>query len=303
MRRQGIAVVGRTGQVARALTHAAAAHGVALTARGRSELDLLSVDSFARFLHETRPSVVVNAAGYTAVDRAEDEADLAFRANAGGPALLATLCNYFAIPLIHLSTDYVFDGMKRTPYLETDPMAPLGVYGASKAAGETAVRAALPHHIILRTSWLFAPEGTNFARTMLRLAGERDLVRVVDDQRGSPTAAADLAEAILDITERLAEGVSSELWGTYHVTGSGDVTWHGLAAEIFRLAALHGRKVPRLEAITTAEFQASAQRPAYSVLDNTKIERTFGIRLPPWQTSLEACMAQILSPVSVETSR
>ena len=180
MGRLKIAVVGRTGQVAQALIRAAGARGIDLTARGRPELELSNVDSVGRYLHEIKPNVVVNAAAYTAVDKAESEPDQAFRANAGAPALLATLCDHFQIPLVHLSTDYVFDGTKRTPYREDDKIAPLGTYGASKAAGEAAVRSIHPSHIILRTAWVYAPDGANFLKTMLRLGAEREILRVVE---------------------------------------------------------------------------------------------------------------------------
>ena len=290
-----IAVVGRAGQVAQALIRAAGARGIDLTARGRPELDLASVDSAGRYLHEIKPDVVVNAAAYTAVDKAESEPELAFKANTGGPALLATLCDHFQIPLIHLSTDYVFDGSKRTPYLEDDPIAPLGTYGASKSAGEAVVRSIQPRHVILRTAWVYAPDGANFLKTMLRLGAERDALRVVDDQRGSPTSADDIAGAVLDIARRLAEGVPGTALGTYHLTNSGETTWYGFAAEIFRLAAAAGMKTPRLEAIPTSEYPTPARRPQFSVLDNAKIERVFSVRLGPWQQSLARCFEQLVS--------
>ena len=290
-----IAVVGRTGQVAQALIRAAGARGIDLAARGRPELDLSNVDSVGRYLHEIKPNVVVNAAAYTAVDKAESEPDQAFRANAGAPALLATLCDHFQIPLVHLSTDYVFDGTKRTPYREDDKIAPLGTYGASKAAGEAAVRSIHPSHIILRTAWVYAPDGANFLKTMLRLGAEREILRVVDDQRGSPTSADDIAGAVFDIVRRLAEGVPGTAFGTYHLTNAGETTWYGFASEIFRHAAAAGLKTPRLEAIPTSEYPTPARRPQYSVLDNAKIERVFSVRLPPWQQSLAHCFKQLVS--------
>lgn len=289
-----IAVVGRSGQVAHALACAADARRVPLSARGRPELDLSSIDSVAGFFRDAQPTLVVNAAAYTAVDKAESEPEAAFAANAGAPALLATLCNHFKLPLIHYSTDYVFDGLKRTPYTEDDAIDPLGVYGASKAAGEAAVRATCPAHIILRTAWVYAPAGANFVRTMLRLGGDRDVLRVVDDQRGAPTSAIDIANATLDIAERIASG-GETAWGTYHLTASGETTWHGFAAEIFKLAAAGGLKTPRLEAITTAEYPTPARRPAYSVLGTAKIRDLFGIRLPEWQASLARDFDEILA--------
>jgi dTDP-4-dehydrorhamnose reductase len=281
-----IAVAGNSGQVARALALAATTRKIELLSRGRPDLDMGSVDSVGRFFRDARPAIVVNAAAYTAVDKAESEPDAAFRANAQGPALLATLCNHFQVPLIHISTDYVFDGAKRTPYVESDAIGPLGVYGASKAAGEAAVRAAATRHVIVRTAWVLSPDGTNFMKTMLRLGAEREAVRVVADQHGAPTSADDLAAAILDIAAQLAAQPARDVWGTFHLTNAGETTWHGVAAEVFRLAAARGLKTPRLEAITTADYPTPARRPGYSVLDNGRIARTFGIRLPPWQESL-----------------
>lgn len=297
MSRLAISVIGRGGQVARALVRAAAGSGSQLVARGRPELDLSNLDSTARFLAETRPDIVVNAAAYTAVDKAETEPGLAFRANAEGPARLATLCGHFKIPLIHLSTDYVFDGTARVPNREDDAIAPLGIYGASKAAGETAIRAAHPQHIILRTSWVYSPDGSNFVKTMLRLGGEREVVRVVGDQTGCPTSADHIATAILDIARQVAKDRTNAPWGTYHLTGRGETTWHDFAAEIFRLTANKGWPRPRLERITTAEYPTPARRPAYSVLDNTKVERAFGIRLPDWRSSLAICLDALDVPV------
>src|SRR5207237_6952913 len=182
-----------------------------------------------------RPDIVINAAAYTAVDRAEREAEAAFAVNATGPALLAAACKAAAIPLIHISTDYVFDGSKEGPYREDDPVNPLGAYGRSKAAGDRAVRAALAEHVILRTAWVYSAHGHNFVRTMLRLASERPVLRVVADQIGSPTSAADIAAAIGTIVQQIAGGKAG--WGTYHFAGAGAVTWHGFAAAILELAS------------------------------------------------------------------
>jgi dTDP-4-dehydrorhamnose reductase len=236
---------------------------------------------------------VVNAAAYTAVDKAESDAEQAFLINATGAGELARLCAKTAIPLIHVSTDFVFDGARRRPYVETDAVLPLGVYGASKAAGEIAVRRAHAQHVILRTSWVYSAHGNNFLKTMLRLGAERPELGVVDDQRGSPTSAHDLADAMLAIAPRLAASDNCSLWGTFHVTGAYETTWHGFAAEIFRQAAIRGAKVPRLKAITTAEYPTQARRPAYSVLDNAKFIETFGFGLPDWRASLSRCIAEI----------
>jgi dTDP-4-dehydrorhamnose reductase len=206
---------------------------------------------------------------------------------------LARLCAAASLPLIHISTDFVFDGTRRRPYVETDAVLPLGTYGASKAAGETAVQRACAQHVILRTSWVYSAHGNNFLKTMLRLGAERAELGVVDDQRGSPTSAHDLADAIFEIAPRLVAANDKPLWGTYHLTGAYETTWHGFAAEIFRQAAIRGATVPRLKAITTADYPTPARRPAYSVLDNTKFLETFGFALPDWRASLSRCMADV----------
>lgn len=295
-----IAVIGGSGQVAKALMRAAHAHGTNVVAKGRPDVDLADLDRIAGFLYETQPAVVINAAAYTAVDKAESEPDAAFRVNAEGPARLAVLCATAGVPLIHISTDYVFDGSKRSAYVEDDAICPLNVYGASKAAGEHAVRTGTPHHIILRTSWVYDGASPNFLTTMLRLGATRDVVRVVDDQHGSPTDANALAGAILAIAlmlnnERDATTSGNGPWGTYHVTGSGVTTWHGFAAEIFRRARDTGMTTPRLEPIPASDYPTPALRPANSVLDNGKLARTFGITLPPWQDGVIAAIATIAS--------
>jgi dTDP-4-dehydrorhamnose reductase len=196
--------------------------------------------------------------------------------------------------LVHISTDYVFDGSSRTPYVETDAVLPLSVYGASKAAGEMAVRRALVQNIIIRTAWVYGAHGGNFVKTMLRLGAERPELGVVDDQRGSPTSAFDLADAILQIAPRLVASSDPSLWGTYHLTGATETTWHGFATEIFRQASVRGAIVPRLKAITTAQYPTPARRPAYSCLDNSRFVSTFGFGLPDWRASLASCMSELM---------
>lgn len=289
-----IAVIGSTGQVARALVARAAARDIALEARGRPDLDITSRASIDEFLGASSPDIVVNAAAYTAVDKAESDATAAFAVNAAGSANIAAACAAAGVPLVHISTDYVFDGSGHTPYVETDATAPLGVYGRSKAEGERLVRAALPRHVILRTSWVYGARGANFLLTMLRLAGERDEVRVVADQHGAPTLADDLADAIIDIAPRLVEAEdASDLWGTWHVTGSGATTWHDFAAVIFAEAARAGMRTPRLVAIGTADYPTPARRPAYSVLDTTRAKATLGIVMPAWQDGVRRTLAEI----------
>ncbi|OYW55972.1 MAG: dTDP-4-dehydrorhamnose reductase [Hyphomicrobium sp. 32-62-53] len=288
-----IAVVGREGQLAQCLRIQGRARGHYVHAAGRPDVDLTKPETVGAWLDQVKPGLVVNAAAYTAVDKAETECEQAFLINATGAGELSRLCAAASIPLIHISTDFVFDGTRRRPYVETDTVLPLGTYGTSKAAGEMAVQRACPQHVILRTSWIYSAHGNNFLKTMLRLGAERAELGVVDDQRGSPTSAHDLADAILEIAPRLAAATDPSLWGTYHVTGAYETTWHGFAAEIFRQAAIRGATVPRLKAITTAEYPTPARRPAYSVLDNTKFLETFGFALPDWRASLSRCMADV----------
>ena len=278
-----ILVTGGTGQLARAL---AAAGGDTVRVVGRPTFDFDHPETLVTSFRETTPWLVVNTAAYTAVDAAEDDTEAAYRANRDGPGALAKLCQAAGTPLIHISTDYVFDGAKGAPYIETDPTAPTGVYGASKLAGEDDVLAAGGHAIILRTSWVYAPEGKNFVRTMLRVGAERDRLRVVADQRGCPTTAADLADAILAIAGRLREGWRDDYAGVFHAAGSGETTWHGLAVATFEAAARFGARVPVVEAITTADYPTKARRPTDSRLDCAKLASVFGVRLPAWRPSL-----------------
>ncbi len=278
-----ILVTGGTGQVASAL---AAAGGASVRLVGRPAFDFDRPESIVASFRAAAPWLVVNAAAYTAVDAAEDDVEAAYRANRDGPGALAQLCAAAGVPLIHISTDYVFDGAKGAPYVETDATAPTGVYGASKLAGEQAVLAVWPRSIVLRTSWVYAPAGRNFVRTMLRVGAERDRLRVVADQRGCPTTAADLADAILAIAARLREGWRDDYAGVFHAAGSGETTWHGLAVATFDEAARFGARVPVVEAITTADYPTKARRPADSRLDCGKLATVFGVRLPDWRGSL-----------------
>jgi dTDP-4-dehydrorhamnose reductase len=278
-----ILITGGTGQVASAL---GTAGGEAVRVVGRPAFDFDRPESIVACFRDAAPSLVVNAAAYTAVDAAEDDPEAAYRANRDGPGALARLCASAGVPLIHISTDYVFDGAKGAPYVETDATAPTGVYGASKLAGEQDVLAAGGRAIVLRTSWVYAPTGKNFVRTMLRVGAERDRLRVVADQRGCPTTAADLADAILAIAARLGEGWRDDYAGVCHAAGSGETTWHGLAVATFEEAARFGARVPVVEAITTAAYPTRAKRPADSRLDSGKLATVFGVRLPAWRDSL-----------------
>jgi dTDP-4-dehydrorhamnose reductase len=291
---QPILVAGKTGQLARCLVEAARLRGTALVAMGRPEFDLTRPESLAQAVAPHAPRAIVNAAAYTGVDKAEAEPALAMTVNRDGAAALAVAAARLGVPFIHVSTDYVFDGRKHGAYVEEDAPAPLGAYGRSKLAGEAAVRAACPAGVILRTSWVYSPFGQNFVTTMLRLAATREKVQVVDDQHGAPTAAFDLAGAILDLVDRLSPAPRDrDTGGIYHLANEGETTWHGFATAIFAGWARRGRRVPALEAITTAQYPTPARRPANSRLDGNKIARVFGLRLPPWQSALERCLDEL----------
>ena len=284
---QPILITGVSGQLAVALGEGAPDHGLSVRQYDRLALDFDRPASIVAAFAETAPWLVINAAAYTAVDAAEDDADAAFRANRDGPAQLAALCEGARIPLIHVSTDYVFDGLKGTPYVESDPTSPQGVYGASKLAGECAVLDLCSRAIVLRTSWVCSPVGKNFVRTMLSVARRTDRLRVVADQKGCPTSAPDLGAAILGIAARIADGGWQERYaGLYHAAGSGWTTWHGLAVATFEEATPYGAPVPTVEPISTAEWPTRAQRPPDSRLDCARLHAVFGLRLPPWRKGL-----------------
>jgi dTDP-4-dehydrorhamnose reductase len=289
-----ILVAGKTGQLARSLAEEGRLRGVPLIAQGRRHLDLADAGSVDRAVAAAAPRAIINAAAYTAVDQAEAEPALAFALNRDGAARLAAAAARRGVPFIHVSTDYVFDGTKDAPYREDDAPSPLGVYGRSKLEGERAVRDACPAGVVVRTSWLYSRYGRNFLTTMLQFGETREVVRVVDDQHGAPTAARDLARAILDLVERMngahGQGYAA---GLYHLTARGETTWHGFAAAIFSGWARRGGRVPRLQPITTGDYPTVARRPTNSRLDCGKIERAFGLRLPVWQDALESCLDEI----------
>jgi len=296
MAERPILVAGKSGQLARCLLDSTVLHNVPIVAVGRPELDLESGEGIDRVMAAVEPSAIVNAAAYTAVDRAEAESERAFAVNCDGATLLAAGAARRGIPFIQISTDYVFDGSKRSPYREDDVPAPQNVYGSSKLAGEIAVLKACPGAAVIRTSWVYSPYGNNFVRTMLRLSDEQPVVRIVEDQRGTPTSAADLAVAILAIVEQLRSANGSDEAGIYHLAGDGETSWHGFATAVFASLARRGRRVPTLQAITTAEYPTPARRPKNSCLDSSKAERIFGVRLPPWRSSLEECLDQLEIP-------
>ena len=290
-----ILVTGGHGQLASAL-----ASQPDVTVVGRPAFDFDRPETIDAAFAAAKPSCVINAAAWTAVDAAETDPDGAARANRDGPARLARLCAEAGIPLIHVSTDYVFDGDKGAPYVETDETGPTGVYGATKLAGEQAVLAACPRGIVVRTAWVYSATGKNFVRTMLTLGKTRDHLRVVADQRGCPTAAADLADVVLGIARAATGGWRDEYAGVFHSCGTGETTWHGFAEAIFAEAARHGSSVPTVEPITTAEFPTPAKRPADSRLDCSKLERVFGLRQPAWQPSLARTVDRLLAPAEAD---
>jgi dTDP-4-dehydrorhamnose reductase len=286
-------VLGSGGQVGFELCRARLPAGFAIVPLDRAGLDITDRAAVFAAVARERPGLVVNAAAYTAVDRAESEPEAAFVANAAAPGHIAAACAAAGVPLIHLSTDYVFDGARPGPYREDDPINPLGVYGRSKADGEGAVRAALAEHVIVRTAWVYGAHGHNFVMTILRLAGERPALRVVADQRGAPTAAADIAAAIVWIASRIS--AAQPRWGTFHFAGAGETTWHGFAEAIVALAAPHTGKSPPIEPIATADYPTPARRPANSMLDCSRIAAAYGIVPRPWREALAEIVAELFA--------
>lgn len=282
-----ILLTGANGQVGHEVSRLARERGVALAALNRTQLDITDAQAVNKAVSHLRPSLLINAAAYTAVDKAEEEEGVAFAVNREGTANLAAACAENIIPLIHLSTDYVFDGCQQTPYGEDDPAKPTGIYGLSKLQGETALRQRSANHLILRVSWVFGAHGHNFVKTILRLGRQRDELRVVADQHGCPTAAVHIAETLLDLSARILEGEMIP-WGTYHYCGQPATTWYGFAKEIVKQAQeteLIDHPVT-VQPISTSDYPTPAARPANSVLDCSKITETFGILPSLWHEGL-----------------
>ncbi len=282
-----ILVTRANGQVGWELANRARARGLPLAALNRQDLDITDADAVAACVRQYRPGLVINAAAYTAVDRAESEPEQAFAVNRDALGHLARACRERGCPLFHISTDYVFSGDRAGAYREDDPVSPLGVYGESKWAGEVVLRESLPRHLIVRVSWVFGVHGHSFVKTMLRLAAERDELRVVNDQHGCPTAARDIADVLLGLADRYLNGEMLK-WGTYHYCGTPATTWFDFAGAIFKLAGREGLRVPaRVVPITTADYPTPAARPANSVLDCRGAEERLSIRRRPWSRALE----------------
>tara|TARA_R110000782_G_scaffold78293_3_gene155893 strand:+ start:78119 stop:78997 length:879 start_codon:yes stop_codon:yes gene_type:complete len=288
-----ILVTGRDGQVARSLAQRNQGHEMIFAAR--PEMDLADPDSIRGAIRHARPDYIISAAAYTAVDKAESEADLAMLINGAAPGIIGQAAAELGVPVLHLSTDYVFDGSSEYPYRPEDPVAPLGAYGRSKLAGEQALAAAGAHYAIIRTAWVYSPFGSNFVKTMLRLAETRDEIAVVADQIGCPTSAFDIADMLLSIVSRWTRQPGLGLDRTYHYAGRGQASWAEMARAIFALSADMGGPSARVKEITTAEYPTAASRPANSRLNCADMENVFDMELRDWHSALETVVRQILN--------
>ncbi|WP_338808843.1 dTDP-4-dehydrorhamnose reductase [Agrobacterium leguminum] len=287
-----LAVTGKNGQIVSAL-QALANDELEIVSLGRPELDLAQPETVLNALRDAKPDVVVSAAAYTAVDKAESEPEIAFAVNRDGAKAVAQVAKELGVPVIHLSTDYVFDGTKATAYVESDPTGPSSVYGHSKLEGENAVAESNPDHAILRTAWVYSEYGNNFVKTMLRLSENRDEINVVADQFGCPTSANDIAAAVVTIARKLVEDASAPLRGVFHLSGTGETNWANFAKQIFALSSENGGKSIVVNDITTEQYPTPARRPANSRLDCSKLEEVYGIKLPSWQTSTRAVVTAL----------
>jgi dTDP-4-dehydrorhamnose reductase len=289
-----ILLLGAGGQLGTELAGLAAARGVPLAGLRHGEADIADPASVARAIERHAPSVIVNAAAWTKVDAAEKEPEAAFSANEKGPRQIGRAAAAAGIPVVHVSTDYVFDGTKEGAYREEDPISPLGVYGASKAAGEAALREAQARHVIVRTSWVYGVHGANIVKTALRLARERDELRFVADQVGCPTATADLARAVLAAVLRATS--ADPVFGTFHFAGAGVTSWHGFIEHVVAVQAPLTGRHPRVIPIATADFPTPARRPANSELDSSLFARSFGVTAEPWRVASERVVRQLCQP-------
>ena len=289
-----ILITGAQGQVGKELVSIANQRGFDVIAAGQTELDITQLKNIESYVEAHQPDLVINAAAYTAVNKAEEEQDITYAINRDGTANLAAVSKEKNIPLLHISTDYVFDGTKSEAYSENDAVSPLGIYGISKWQGEETIRQTLPEHIILRVAWVFGAQGNNFVKTMLRLAKDRDELSVVADQFGRPSPAKDIAKTLIILAEQYQKEKTLE-WGTYHYCGDEKVSWCGFAKEILKQAKEQGliEKDIKVNAITTAEYQDPTKRPANSMLDCEKIKNTFGIEMPSWKESLNQVLTEL----------
>lgn len=293
--RKRMVVTGREGQVVRSLLERGAlGDRFDIVTLGRPELDLRDPDGIAAALRQARPDVIVSAAAYTAVDRAETEEAEAYAINAVAPGRIAGVAADLDVPVIHLSTDYVFSGEEPEPYLETDRVGPASAYGRTKLSGERAVAEVTDDHVILRTAWIYSPFARNFLKTMLALAESRDRVDVVDDQHGNPTSALDIADGILAVAGNLLDSDAPQLRGIFHMTGSGSASWADFAVEIFAASARHGGPAASVGRIPSSAYPTPARRPANSQLDCGKLERTHGARLGDWKRATAETVARLV---------
>lgn len=291
-----ILVTGIKGQVVRSLVETAAGRDdIELLPIGLPEFDLAATEKIAPAIEALRPDVILSVAAYTAVDAAESDEATALAVNGTAVGEIGKAAARLNVPVVHLSTDYVFSGDKPAPYVETDPTGPLSAYGRTKLAGELALAAATPNHAILRTAWVYSPFGKNFVKTMLRLGETRDRVGVVADQVGSPTSALEIADGLLTVADNLIASSAPALRGIFHMTGRGEASWAGFAAEIFRLSAALGGKPVTVDPIPTSAYPTPAKRPANSRLDCGKLERLHGVRLPDWQHSTELVVRRLVA--------
>lgn len=292
-----VAVTGLNGQVVTSLVEQASRHeDIVVLPLGRPHLDLAQLETIAPALEAAAPDIIVSAAAYTAVDKAESDAEAAFRANGEAPGVIAATAAALGVPVIHISTDYVFDGAKAEPYVEDDPVCPLGVYGASKLAGEVAVQQATSDFAILRTAWVYSPFGNNFVKTMLRLAADRDELNVVADQFGAPTSALDIASAVIAAARQMLEHPrDDQRRGIFHLGGTGYTDWAGFAEEIMALSAARQGPSARVNRIATSEYPTPARRPASSRLNTDKLHDRFGIRPGHWRESLVPVIDRLMA--------
>ena len=289
-----ILVFGARGQVGREIVALAAARGLAVAGLSRADADITNETTVRVAIEVHRPAVVVNGAAYTSVDRAEREPEIAAAANVTGPAVLAAVCASTGVPFIHISCDYVFNGAKKSAYVESDRVAPISVYGRTKAEGEAKMRELCPRHVILRTSWIYGLHGQNFLRNVVKLAAERDELRMVVDQIGCPTAAIDIAEAVLAVARKLA--TEAKVSGIFHFDGTGATSRHGFAAEIVQRQAIFTGRTPKLAEIKMAEYPVAAKRPLNCELDSSRFRTTFGYSAAPWQHRVAEVVAALLAP-------
>lgn len=290
-----IAVTGHNGQVVRSLIERARNGTATVIPVGRPELDLTRPESIAGAIRPLRPDIILSVAAYTAVDRAETEPSLARRVNCDGARAVAKTARGLSIPVVHLSTDYVFDGSGTRPWREDDAPAPISVYGRTKLAGERAVAETTPNHAILRTAWVYGPYGSNFVRTMLRLARDRNEVRVVADQTGNPSCSLDIADGLLAVAANLLAAPAPERRGLFHMAGGGETSWADFAEAIFRASAAIGGPTATVRRIATTDYPTAAVRPANSRLDCDRLARIHGVALPRWEDALLPVVARLVA--------